>query len=486
MINIIIFYLNMENNNIPKITNTKYTLKQSPHYDEQNDEIEILNNIIPDRLTIESDDPNYVLKISVKSSLENPEKEYILKIYLNYFYPDKSPRFEFSEINDFLQESRKKVAISRLNKVLEENIGTQTLFQLYECAVEFADEEEERRAKEIEYYKNQLGVVRFPLNQMKIYKTFDNFLITDIVILKNNYLLLASCEDKFSPCLRIIDECYEKEIYKLNLIDNPENKKYQFKIKKIFLYNISNTEDDLYVLCSDEYIRKVKIVYLKNKSKKTGINLIVNIEYFPKNYDFLDMMILKDYNNSFLFLCREEIIFWKYNEKFEIITDSSIKTIPNENDCKEIFMIDKSLFLLTSSKNSEIIILNLEDNYLKNYKWGKKIKINISKVQNYIVKINEKNVLFGKKDSREINIIYLPTAEIVTKYECTFITLICRINNSIYLCQKNGIDEIDFKKIYLNEVENNYKPAFNNIFFIKPLDKGYYCFSGPTKFLICK
>jgi hypothetical protein len=137
----------MENNNIPKITNTKYTLKQSPHYDEQNDEIEILNNIIPDRLTIESDDPNYVLKISVKSSLENPEKEYILKIYLNYFYPDKSPRFEFSEINDFLQESRKKVAISRLNKVLEENIGTQTLFQLYECAVEFADEEEERRAK---------------------------------------------------------------------------------------------------------------------------------------------------------------------------------------------------------------------------------------------------------------------------------------------------------------------------------------------------
>ena len=86
----------MENNDkILKIKNTKYTLKQSPHYEEQKDEIEILTNILPDRLTIESDDPNYILNIIVKSSLDNPEKEYRLKIYLNYFYPEKSPLFEF-------------------------------------------------------------------------------------------------------------------------------------------------------------------------------------------------------------------------------------------------------------------------------------------------------------------------------------------------------------------------------------------------------
>ena len=136
-----------DNDKILKITKTKYTVKKSPHYEEQKDEIEILNNIIPDRLNIESDEPNYILNITVKSSLENPEKEYRLKIYLNYFYPEKSPRFEFFEINDFLQEFRKKEAISRLNKVLEDNLGFTTIFQLYESAVEFADDEEEKEQK---------------------------------------------------------------------------------------------------------------------------------------------------------------------------------------------------------------------------------------------------------------------------------------------------------------------------------------------------
>ena len=203
-----------KNDKILKIKNTKYTLKQSPHYEEQKDEIDILTNILPDRLTIESEDPNYVLNIIVKSSVENPEKEYRLKIYLNYFYPEKSPRFEFYEINDFLQEKRKKEAISRLNKVLEENIGLTTLFQLYEAAIEFADEEEERRAKIIQEYKNQLGKVHFPLNQMKIYKQFDNIYVTDIIIMKNNCLILASCENKFSPYLRVIDDVYEIKFLK--------------------------------------------------------------------------------------------------------------------------------------------------------------------------------------------------------------------------------------------------------------------------------
>ena len=56
----------MDDNKNLKIKNTKYTLKQSPHYDEQNEEVELLKNIIPDRLTVESDDPNYVLDIITK------------------------------------------------------------------------------------------------------------------------------------------------------------------------------------------------------------------------------------------------------------------------------------------------------------------------------------------------------------------------------------------------------------------------------------
>ena len=115
----------------------------------------------------------------MQSSLENPEKEYKLKIYLNYFYPEKSPRFEFYEINDFLQENRRKEAISELNKVIEENVGIGILYQLYECAIEFADKEEERRAKILNEYEKQKTQSKFKISQMKKYKQIDNYFITD-------------------------------------------------------------------------------------------------------------------------------------------------------------------------------------------------------------------------------------------------------------------------------------------------------------------
>ena len=320
---------------------------------------------------------------------------------------------------------------------------------------------------------------------MKLFKKFDNIFITDVVVLKNNYLLLASCENKYSPYLRIIDECYDKQLYELSLLENSDDKKYQFEVKKIFLYNISNTEDELYLLCSDKNIRKYKISYLKSKSKKTGMN--ITIEYKLKNYyyNFLDMLILKEYNNSLLFLCKDEIHIWKHNEKFEINSDSIINEIPNQNT-KEIFFIDKNSFVLTNSKNNEIIFLYVKDNNIKELKWGKKIKIFCSKNKNYIIKINEKNLLFGNNDLREINVIYIPTGEIVTKYECGILSSIFQINKSIYICQNRGIEEIDFKKVYLSDVENNYKHFFNNISLIKPIEKGYYCFASPSSFMICK
>ena len=180
--------MDLKKSSSSQISNTKYNIKQSPHYEEQKEEIELLQNIIPDRLNIISEEPNYILEISVQSSLENPEKEYKLKIYLNYFYPEKSPRFEFYEINDFLQENRRKEAISELNKVIEENVGIGILYQLYECAIEFADKEEERRAKILNEYEKQKTQSKFKISQMKKYKQIDNYFITDVLILKNNYL----------------------------------------------------------------------------------------------------------------------------------------------------------------------------------------------------------------------------------------------------------------------------------------------------------
>ena len=475
-----------DDNTILKVKNTKYTLKQSPYFEDQNNEIELLKNIIPDKLTIESDDPNYVLEINVTSSLENPEKEYILKVYLNYFYPEKSPRFQFYEKKDFLQENRKKEITSRLNKVLEENLGVPTIYQLYECALEFADEEEERRAKIIEEYNNQLKCQTISLNQVKVYKDFEGYNVSDLVVLQNNYLILACCEDIYNPCLRIIDDKYEKEICKLDLLEKSDHSKYQCKIKKLVLYNKSSTEDYLYIVGSDKVIYLYKINYLKKINKKTGLNITIEQTTHNSGYNFFDLIILKDYN-CFLFLCKDEIIFWNQNDEFKITTDSIIKQINNDDKCSEIFQFNKNLFVLTNPKKKKLIFLNIKDNFLKDIKWEKK-KVNIccDKEKNYMIKINENNLLFWNINLNTIVIIYIPTQEIVTLYEMNNIYSIIQFNNSIFVCSKKGIDEIDFKNSILNIYEMKLPKDFRALNFIKPLEKGYLGLANSEKFMLCK
>ena len=104
--------------------------------------------------------------------------------------------------------------------------------------------------------------------------------------------------------------------------------------------------------------------------------------------------------------------------------------------------------------------------------------------KNYIQKINEKNVLFWNNNLKEIYVIYIPTEEIVTKYAFKNISSICNINNSIYLCSNNGIEEIEYLNTSLELTESNKK--YKNVTFIKPINKGYVCFSTSTSFYICQ
>ena len=105
------------------------------------------------------------------------------------------------------------------------------------------------------------------------------------------------------------------------------------------------------------------------------------------------------------------------------------------------------------------------------------------KTKNYLIKINEKNLLFGNNNLRELIIIYVPTGEIVTKYESGILSSIFKINVSIYICSNKNIEEIDFKKIYLSEVESNNKTLFNNVNLIKQIQKGCYSFFNINSFM---
>ena len=360
------------------------------------------------------------------------------------------------------------------------------LYQLYECAVGFADKEEERRAKILDTYEKQKTSNKFNISQMKKYKQIDDYYITDAIVLKNNYLVLSSCEDEYNPRLRIYDEFYENELHVIELIEgiNKNSKQYQYKIKKLVLYNISITKDDLYVVCSDKIIRNYKINYLSKTIRKTGLNITYEFNSKYSLSSTLDMVILNDYNNNFLFVSTKENIFWRHNEEFSLTDNESIiSSITHNNTFGDVYIFNKNMFIFIGYKKS-IFFLYILDDSLKKFKWGKEIEIKCKANENYISKVNEKNVLFWNNNLKEIVVIFVPTEEIVTKLELPGISSICHINNSTYLCSKEGINEIEFQNIFMELTENNKK--YKDIIFIKPINKGFVCFGTKSTFYICQ
>jgi hypothetical protein len=117
----------------------------SPNYEQQEEEIEVLKNILPEKVTILKSEPNFHIQIEIEG--ENPEEEepfktFYLEIFLNNSYPEKAPRIKVYEANDCLNEKRKDMLMKKLDEYCKENEGISMIYQLYEIVKEFADEEE--------------------------------------------------------------------------------------------------------------------------------------------------------------------------------------------------------------------------------------------------------------------------------------------------------------------------------------------------------
>ena len=64
------------------------------------------------------------------------------------------------------------------------------------------------------------------------------------------------------------------------------------------------------------------------------------------------MAILNDYNNYFLFVSKEELIFWRHNDKFLVYDDQSIISRLNTIDnfyFGDIFIFDKIIIIYVNS-----------------------------------------------------------------------------------------------------------------------------------------
>ena len=116
----------------------------SSHREQQQEEIDLLQNIIFEKMKIIQEEPNFIIFMEIKSDIESPKMKFHLTVTLNDEYPDKEPTFELIEVNNFLASVKVRDIEEKLNSLIKEYINMPMLYQMYECVLSFVDEEEEK------------------------------------------------------------------------------------------------------------------------------------------------------------------------------------------------------------------------------------------------------------------------------------------------------------------------------------------------------
>ena len=139
----------------------------SDHRSQQQDEIDLLQNIIFEKMKIIQEEPNYIIFMEIKSEVENAKMKFHLTVTLNDEYPDKEPTFELAEVNNYLASAKVRELEEKLNSLCKEYISMPMLYQMYESILSFADEEEEKLLNEEKLEEKKLEEAKRLLEQKK-------------------------------------------------------------------------------------------------------------------------------------------------------------------------------------------------------------------------------------------------------------------------------------------------------------------------------
>ena len=120
----------------------------SSHREQQQEEIDLLQNIIFEKMKIIQEEPDFIIFMEIKSDIESPKMKFHLTVTLNDEYPDKEPIFELKEVNNFLASAKVRELEEKLSSLCKEYLSMPMLYQMYESILSFADEEEEKLLNE--------------------------------------------------------------------------------------------------------------------------------------------------------------------------------------------------------------------------------------------------------------------------------------------------------------------------------------------------
>ena len=370
----------------------------SPNYEQQKEEIELLKNIIPEKVTILKSEPNFNVQIEIEG--DNPEEErcktFYLEIFLNNNYPEKSPRYKLTEENDFLNERKKEILMKKLDECCQENLGFPVMYQLYEIVKEFADEEEKiaLRKKEEENF-NKFKYILSNLNKVKKIQMKDTYPV-DVFLIKNENILVIFK----NGIIKIYDNQYEKIIFEYL------SSKTDLPIIFCKYFNFIAKNETLYLFtCNNVLVYKV--IYLSKKTvveeNDYKINGNIKINYL---YDISanDVIEFPQYPNSIFCIKNEEkdeekkikILLYKYED----CDCQEISKNKFEKDFRKLHYINPDKFFLASytlkTKVGEITGINkLCLVETKNFEITKSYDMKISPLNNSIETYKNKYLIFS-------------------------------------------------------------------------------------------
>ena len=233
-------------------------MSDNPNYDQQKDEIDLLQNILFDKMNIENEDP-FEITANITANIENPKMEFLLKIKLNNEYPDKSPEFKLIEENNYLSSSKLNDLIEKLKQICNEYIGMPVMYQLYETILSFADDEEQLIINE------KLNVIKLEEEQK----------LLEMKKKEEEEKLIE--QRTYTPVTKKLFEEWEKKFIEKKRKENIENTKFSDRLTgRQFFMN-----KNLKVEVNEDEIESEENVISTSKNK----NEEENLEYNPDLYD---------------------------------------------------------------------------------------------------------------------------------------------------------------------------------------------------------
>ena len=156
----------------------------SNNRDQQQEEIDLLQNIIFDKMKIVESEPNYKIFMEIKSDIPEPKMKFHLTVTLNDEYPDKEPSFELLEVNNFLASAKIRDLESKLNSLCSEYINMPMMYQMYEFILSYADEEENKLLKEEKEEQIKLEEEKRLLEQKMIVIEIRHLIIIQTILIQ--------------------------------------------------------------------------------------------------------------------------------------------------------------------------------------------------------------------------------------------------------------------------------------------------------------